>query len=66
MKFSGSPYTIDKDEEAKLRNRRDALKQTLSAKQSIHLTLVTTFGVAYNKYSGIVQKSITLDDLFRE
>ncbi len=66
MKFSGGPYTIDKDEDAKLRNRRDALKQTLSAKQSIHLTLVTTFGVAYNKYSGIVQKSITLDDLFRE
>jgi hypothetical protein len=41
------------------------LKSTLSSKQAVHLTMVTTYGVAYGKYSGIVQKQVTLDDLFR-
>lgn len=64
MKFAGDTYTIDKDEDAKLRNRIETLKQTLSAKQSVHLTMITTFGITYGKYSGIVQKEVTMDDLF--
>lgn len=64
MKFAYAPYTIDKDEDLRLRKRIEALKATLSPKQTVHLTMVTTFGVAQGKYSGIVQKQITLDDLF--
>lgn len=64
MKFAGSSYSIDKDEEAKLRNRIMALKTTLTPKQTIHLTMVTTYGVAYGKHSGIVQKEVVMDDLF--
>lgn len=64
MKFAGSEYTVDKDEEIKLRNRIDMLKKTLSKKQTVHLTLVTTYGVAYGKHSGIVQKQVVMDDLF--
>ena len=64
MKFSGGTYTIDKDEEIKLRNRIEALKGTLSPRQTVHLTLVTTFGLSNGKHSGIVQKQVELDDLF--
>ena len=64
MKFAGDVYSIDKDEEAKLRNRIEMLKNTLTPKQTIHLTMVTTYGVAYGKHSGIVQKQVTMDDLF--
>ena len=64
MKFAGDVYSIDKDEEAKLRNRIEMLKNTLTTKQTIHLTMVTTYGVAYGKHSGIVQKQVTMDDLF--
>ena len=64
MKFVGSEYVIDKEEEAKLRNRIETLKHTLSPKQTVHLTMVTTYGVAYGKHSGVVQKQVTLDDLF--
>lgn len=64
MKFASSPYTIDKDEEVKLRNRIDTLKATLNPKQTIHLTMVTTYGIAYGKHSGIVQKEVIMDDLF--
>jgi hypothetical protein len=34
------------------------LKETLSAKQTIHLTMVTTFGIKFGKYSGIVQRQV--------
>ena len=64
MKFTGSTYTIEKDEEAKLRNRIETLKKTLSKKQTVHLTLITTYGVAYGKHSGIVQKEVVMDELF--
>ncbi|MBR6284348.1 MAG: AAA family ATPase [Muribaculaceae bacterium] len=65
MKFSSGEYTISKEEESRLRNRIDALKSTLSRKQTVHLTMVTTYGVAYGNHSGIVQKQVTLEDLFR-
>lgn len=64
MKFSGTPYTIDKEEESRIRHRIDRLKETLSPRQTIHLTMITTYGVAIGKYSGIVQKEVTIDDLF--
>ena len=62
--FAGNLYSIDREEEAKLRNRIEALKKTLSKKQTVHLILVTTYGVAYGKHIGIVQKQVVMDDLF--
>ena len=64
MKFAGDAYTIEKDEELKLRRRIETLKGTLSRKQTVHLTLITTYGVAYGKHSGIVQKHVGMDELF--
>lgn len=64
IKFTSGEYIVSKEEESKLRNRIEALKKTLMAKQTVHLTLVTTFGVAYGKYAGIVQKQVVMDDLF--
>lgn len=64
MKFASTPYTIDKEESEKLQVRIESLKETLSAKQTIHLTMVTTFGIDYGKHSGMVQRQILMDDLF--
>jgi hypothetical protein len=64
MKFANSEYQIDKDEELKLRRRIDALKETISSRKSVHLTMVTTYGIVQGKHSGIVQRSVTIDDLF--
>ena len=66
MKFASTPYMIDKDEAGRLQVRIDSLKQTLSAKQTVHLTMVTTFGTAYGKHSGIVQRQVMMDDLFAQ
>lgn len=64
IKFASDEYVMTKDEESKLRNRIEALNKTLTARQIVHLTMVTTYGVAYGKHSGIVQKQVVMDDMF--
>ena len=64
MKFASDSYQITKEEENKLRKRIESLKSTLKARQTIHLTMITTYGVAFGKHSGIVQKQVVMDDLF--
>lgn len=65
MKFCESVYELKADEEMKLRNRISVLRSSLKKKtKSIQLTMITSFGVAKGKHSGIVQSQVTLDDLF--
>lgn len=65
MKFCESVYELKTDEEMKLRNRISVLRSSLKKKtKSIQLTMITSFGVAKGKHSGIVQSQVTLDDLF--
>ncbi len=64
IKFASSPYIIDNEEETKLRHRIETLKLTLSQKQTVHLTFVTTYGVKFNMHSGIVQRQVKMEDLF--
>ena len=64
MKFASAEYSISKEEDLKLRKRINMLKETLLKRQSVHLTMITSYGINYGKYSGIVQKSLTIDDLF--
>lgn len=64
MKFCSSVYTIDKEEETKMLHRVEMLKNTLSSKQKVHLTLITTFGLTYGKHSGKDQKVVICDELF--
>lgn len=64
MKFYSSEYVIDKEEEAKMLHRVEMLKSTLSSRQKVHLTLITTFGLTNGKHSGKVQKVVICDELF--
>lgn len=64
IKFSGSEFKVDKSYYRVLLRRQELLMSTVSPKSSIHNTLITTFGLAYNEYSGIFTNVITLDQLF--
>ena len=66
MKFSMSDYLIDKSDDANIRNKIAAYKRLTRCKEAIHPVLVTTYGLTANKYSHIIQKVITLDDLFMD
>ena len=43
---------------------RDKEIVELNRLYSSHQTLVTTYGLKYNEYSGIFQNVVTLEDLF--
>lgn len=64
MKFYGIRFTIDTKYEMLLRERLAKVSATLKKTQTAHLTFISSFGITENEYSGIVQKSITLDSLF--
>ena len=64
IKFSGNEFVIDKTYEANLRNKIFAFKEETKTRKAVHLTILTTYGLAKNKYSSIAHKEITLDDLF--
>ena len=45
--------------------RRQALLEPyLKRGMGIRNTLITTYGLAHNKYSGVFTNTVTLDDLF--
>ena len=65
MKHSKAEYVISAREEAQLRNRIAVFEAETRTKKAVHLTMVTTYGVAKNSHAGLVQSEVTLDDLFR-
>jgi AAA+ ATPase superfamily predicted ATPase len=65
IKFSGKEFVIDKNYEANLRNKIFTFKEETKTRKALHLLMLTTFGLTKNKYSGIAQKEIILDDLFK-
>ena len=65
MKFSQDSFVVDKNYDAKLRNRLSALMEKTKNKKNLQLTLVTTYGLKNNMYSNRIQRVVTMDDLFR-
>ena len=64
MKFSKAEYTITKDYDASLRQKLEAFRLGTNCRKAIHLTMVTTYGLADNVYTETIQSSIVMDDLF--
>lgn len=65
IKYYSGPYKVDKEYYAKILGRQAILAEKVSPKISIHSTLITTFGLTDNEYSGAFVNTVTLDDLFR-
>jgi AAA+ ATPase superfamily predicted ATPase len=66
IKYSNAPYTLTKEEDMKIRTRQSDFVTETGTKHAIFPTIITTFGLRENKYSGLIQSEITLDDLFKE
>lgn len=64
IKYYGSEFVVNKEYYHVLLRRQEILAQEVSPKISIYNTLITTFGLTYNEYSGVFTNVITLDDLF--
>lgn len=68
MKFSGSRYAISLEDDEDLRRRMDAFRisKMHEASHSIQQVMVTTMGLARGVHAGVANRTVTLEDLFRE
>ncbi len=66
IKYSIKEYTIDKDEDLKLRNRQGTFVEETGTRYAVIPILISTFGMKTNMYSGGIYQQITMDDLFKE
>lgn len=66
MKYSQSLFTVSREYDEHLRERKSAFIHLTKTRDAIHTVLVTTYGLKQNMYSGNFQATITMDDLFRE
>lgn len=64
MKFSLREFVIDKDYAKKLEVKVDIFLNRTGTRKNVLLTLITSRGVLKNTYSYLVQREVTLDELF--
>jgi AAA+ ATPase superfamily predicted ATPase len=64
MKFSTSDFEIDGAYEKNLRNKAAAFIAETGTKKTVFLTMITTYGLTRNRYSGIIRSSVNMDALF--
>lgn len=65
MKYASAPFSIDKAYADNLQNKIDTFRVVTATRSTIHMTMLTTYGVKRNEYWNIVQNEVTMDDLFR-
>ena len=65
IKFYNRPYTISRQERMSFEYKIDLLNELTKNKKNIHFTLIASEGLTANENSSVVQKVITLHDLFR-
>lgn len=63
MKFSRSEYEITKADDENMENKIESFLRQSKTKKSLMQTWITSFGIKPNKYSGRVQRQVTLNDL---
>ena len=65
IKFSTEPFTITKSYAAKLQNKIGVFKTETETRKAVWLTMITTFGLKKNEYSGsLVQHDLDMNCLF--
>lgn len=65
MKYANTEFVIDKKQDENLRNKKETFIRETKTRKTVHLTMVTTYGIKRNEYSGLIQSEIKMDDLFR-
>ena len=66
MKYSINEYEITKQYENEMQKRKEMFRSLSKTRKALHLTMVTTYGVKPNLYSGMIQSEVTINDLFRQ
>jgi len=65
MKFSQSPYELTESYLNHMLERMEIFRTDTKTTKALYLTMVTTYGLKPNAYSGMIQSEVVLDDLFQ-
>ncbi len=58
MKYSSSEYEMDAEEEKRIRRRLERFRLLTGTRKAVRVTLITPYGLARNKHSGIADNEI--------
>ena len=58
-KYYGDEFAVKKDDYRKILSRQEALSEIIPKKAIVRNTLITTFGLADNEYSGVFQVTVS-------
>ncbi|MCF0124083.1 MAG: ATP-binding protein [Ruminiclostridium sp.] len=64
MKYTRGEYSITEAYAVELSRKADVFRQVTGTRMSVHLTLISSYGLADNAYSGIIQSQLSFNDLF--
>lgn len=64
--INSEEFSVNKDYHETLIKRQSLLSTMIPKKSVVHGTLITTYGLTYNEYSGDFINTITMDDLFKD
>lgn len=64
MKYSLHPITLTAKDDLDLQNKRTAFLAETGTRKTVHITMVTTYGITEKGHPASVQSQVTIDDLF--
>ncbi|MDR0875996.1 MAG: ATP-binding protein [Clostridiales Family XIII bacterium] len=64
-KYANGEYSITGDDDEDLRGKREVFRAETKTKSALHLTMITTYGVARGMYADTLQSVVTMEDLFK-
>ncbi|MBP5367639.1 MAG: ATP-binding protein, partial [Bacteroidales bacterium] len=64
MKYSDTPYALTAKIFNELQRKENIFNTVTHNTKTIHLTMITTFGITHNTYANKIQSQVTLNDLF--
>ena len=64
VKYSAKEFVITKAYDENLHKKRCVFIEDTKTKKSVHITMITTYGIKHNEYWNDIQSEVVLDDLF--
>jgi len=65
MKYAQDEYEMTEEEAARIRRRGALFLSATKSRKAIQNVLVSSYGMRRSRYSGVIHREVTLDDLFR-
>ena len=66
IKYTNAPYSLDAEEDMRLRNRKATFVRETGTAKSILITMITTYGLTPGGYSDDIHCQVTMTDIFKQ